>query len=52
MADRVRTEAEIRRTRINLDDCLVCDQRIQLMCRKGTGICSENCEKEHKSASE
>lgn len=25
--------------------CKVCDQTIQIMCRKGTGICSELCEK-------
>lgn len=25
--------------------CAICNQTIQIMCRKGTGICSELCEK-------
>lgn len=27
------------------DKCVVCKQKIELMCRKGTDICSTNCEK-------
>lgn len=27
------------------DICLICHQPIRIMCRKYTGICSENCQK-------
>jgi predicted nucleic acid-binding Zn ribbon protein len=41
----LRTLEEVRRERISLNTCVVCGQKAEMMCRKHTGICSENCQK-------
>lgn len=41
----VPTLAEVRNSRVGLNTCVVCGNDIYIMCRKFTGICSENCEK-------
>lgn len=45
MSEQVKTLAEIRETRVSLNVCRICHNDIHLMCRAGTGICSENCAK-------
>lgn len=52
MADRLPTLEEVRQRRSGLDSCQVCGADIKMMVRRGTGICSENCEKESKRATE
>lgn len=46
MPDRLPTLAEVRLKRTGLNVCVVCKNDIHIMCRKYTGICSENCQKQ------
>lgn len=44
------TQAEFRKQNAMLSDiCTVCKNPIHIMCRKFTGICSENCDKQSKT---
>lgn len=45
MPDRLPTLEEVRQNRAGLNVCVVCKSDIHIMCRKYTGICSENCDK-------
>lgn len=46
----VSTLDEIRKSRVNLlNVCVVCGQNIHIMCRKYTGLCSENCAKTYNA---
>lgn len=46
MPEGIQTQAEFRRSHAMLSDiCTVCHKPIHIMCRKYTGICSENCQK-------
>jgi hypothetical protein len=46
VADGIMTIKEFRDQHAMLSDiCLVCHKPIKIMCRKFTGICSENCQK-------
>lgn len=45
----VRTLDEVRQSRASLNNCIVCSSDIHMMCRKYTGICSEQCDKSYKS---
>lgn len=45
----VRTLAEVRDSRAGLNICMACGAECKVMCRVGTGVCSENCEKKLKS---
>lgn len=44
----VKTLEEARESRVGLNVCAVCHNDIHVMCRKYTGICSENCDKKAK----
>lgn len=43
----VRTQEEVRQSQVGLNTCAICRREIHMMCRKYTGICSENCQKKH-----
>lgn len=44
----VRTLAEVRESSSQLNVCRVCSNKIEMMVRRDTGICSEGCEKKDK----
>lgn len=46
------TLEEVRRERISLNTCLMCGKACDMMCRKHTGICSENCQKNYTTIKE